>query len=129
MRQLYFPLFAIFFAACGTQVNYLGSAYPETTEVDVFVSQAAVKKPYDLIGKGYVEKRVGLPASVETIQKKAVNKGKLKGADAVVIEDYFLVDKTSGIITRIDSSDILMQPVSARPAVGTGFTILFLKYK
>lgn len=129
MRKFYLPLVFVFIASCGTQVNYLGSSYPETTLVDVFVSQSAVKQPYEVIGKGYVEKHVGLPASVETIQRKAVKKAKLKGANAVVIEDYFLIDRTSGITTRTDSSRTLMQSVNINPTVGSGFTILFLKYK
>src|SRR5688500_9689625 len=101
MRKLYVPLVFSFITSCGTQVNYLGTSYPETTVVDVFVNQSAVKQPYEVIGKGYVERYVGLAPSVETIQRKAVKKAKLKGANAVVIEDYFFIDKTSGITTRI----------------------------
>ena len=129
MKKLYLPLGFVFMTSCGTQVNYLGSSHPETTAVDVFVSQSAVKQPYELIGKGYVERHVGLPASVEKIQRKAVKKAKLKGANAVVIEDYFLIDKTSGITTQIDSSKSLILPVTISPTVGSGLTILFLRYK
>ena len=128
MRKLYYPLFLILFTACGTQVKYLGSNYSVTENVDVFVTQASVKKPFDIIGKGYVQHRVGPEPSVEVIQRKAVEKAKAKGANAVVIEDYFLVDNTSLITMRADSLKRI-KVADANPAISSGFTILFLRYK
>src|SRR6187397_1246938 len=100
MRKLYTPLFLLLFASCGTQVKYLGSNYATTENVDVFVTQSSVKKPFDVIGKGYVQRRVGPEPSVEIIQKKAVEKAKANGANAIVIEDYYLVDNTASVSTR-----------------------------
>jgi hypothetical protein len=128
MRKIYAPFILIFFASCFTQVNYLGTSFPQTKKVDVFVSQSAVKKPFEIIGKGYVNSH-GIPEpSVEVIQQKAVEKAKLKGANAVVIEDYYLVDKTSTIITKTDSLKRTQTNADTNPAVSTGFTILFLRY-
>ena len=115
------------FASCGTQVNYLGSNYPSTTNIDVFVTQSSITKPFEIIGKGYVRKYVGPSPRVETIQRKAVEKAKSKGADGVVIEDYYLLDKTSGITARTDS--IRTHIIDVNPALSSGFTILFIRYK
>ena len=129
MRKLYFPLFLILLASCGTQVNYLGTSYPATKNVDVFVDQASVKKPFDVIGKGYIKQNIGPEISVEAIQRKAVEKAKINGANAVVIEDYYVVDNTSSITTRADSLKRTKTTTDINPAVSSGFTILFLKYK
>lgn len=127
MRKIYTPHILILFASC-TQVNYLGTSYSETQNVDVFVTEASVKKPFDVIGKGYVRHTLGPVPKVETIQKKAVEKAKLNGANAVVIEDYYLVDKTSGI-SITDSLKRTRILNDGNPAISSGFMILFLKYK
>ena len=129
MRKLYFPLLLILLVSCGTQVNYLGTTYPSTKNVDVFVDQASVKKPFDVIGKGYIKRNIGPEISLETIQRKAVEKAKINGANAVVIEDYYLVDKTSSITKQIDSSWNLTHTANINPAVTSGFSILFIRYK
>jgi hypothetical protein len=129
MRKLYTPLFLVLFTSCGTQVKYVGSTHPETRSVDVFVRENLVNKPYEIIGKGYLHYRMGIGNSVETIQRKAVEKAKLKGANAVVIEDYYLVDKTTSITTRTDSLKTVGLTTDINPAVSSGFTILFLRYK
>ena len=129
MRKLYTPLFLILFCSCGTQVKYVGSSHPQTKNVDVFVDKASVTKPFDIIGKGYIQRNIGLPVSVEGIQRKAVEKAKLKGANAVLIEDYYVVDKTSSITTRIDSSRNILQMLNTSPALSSGFSVLFIRYK
>ena len=125
MRKIYTPLLLLL-SSC-TQVNYLGNSYSETRDVDVFVTQAAVKQSYEIIGKGYVRHTLGPEPKVETIQRKAVEKAKSKGANAVVIEDYYLVDKTSSIATT-DSLRRTKIINDGNPAISSGFTILFLKY-
>src|SRR5215210_7273198 len=102
MRKLYAPLTFILFSSCVTRVNYLGSSYPATKKVDVFVSQSSIKKPFEVIGKGYI-KYAAIGSSVEAIQRRAVEKAKLKGANAVVIEDYYVVNNTATVTTRTDS--------------------------
>ena len=125
MRKIYTPLLLLL-SSC-TQVNYLGSRYAETQNVDVFVTQASVKKPFEVIGKGYVRRTAGPEPKVETIQRKAVEKARSKGADAVVIEDYYLVDRTSSIAPT-DSLRRTRILNYGNPAISSGFTILFLRY-
>jgi len=129
MRKLYTPLLvSILFTACGTQVNYLGSSYPQTKSVDVFVDRGSVKKSFDIIGKGYIERHLYSRSSVETIQKKAVEKAKLKGADAVLIEDYYVLNNAATITTHIDTINNT-QSTNINPAFYSGLSILFLRYK
>jgi len=127
MRKFY-PLLILFvFASCTTEVKYLGTSYPATKKIDVFVSQSTVKKPFEIIGKGYIH-HAAIGGSVETIQRRAVEKAKLNGANAVVIEDYYMVDKTSSVVTKTDSLKRTQTTTDTNPAVSTGFTILFLRY-
>ena len=124
MRKFYTPLLFVF-TSCFSGVKYLGTSYPPTKKVDVFISQSAVKKSFEVIGKGYIN---GIQPSVEIIQRQAVEKAKVNGANAVVIEDYYMVDKTSTIITKTDSLKRIPSSTDTNPAVSTGFTILFLRY-
>ena len=75
-----------------------------------------------------MQRRVGPEPSVEIIQKKAVEKAKANGANAVVIEDYYLVDNTTSVNTRSDSPKNI-KTVETNPAISSGFAILFLRYK
>ena len=131
MRKIYIPILSsLFIVSCGTQVNYIGTHYPPTSKVDVFVTQASVRKPFEVIGKGYVQQLPLGSRSVEVIQRKAVEKARLNGADAVIIEDYYVLDNTASITSKLDSTKLRPTQVSnINPAVASGFNIIFLKYK
>lgn len=128
MRKLYPFAIAILFLSCGTQVRYLGSSFSPTNNVDVFVSRDVVNKPHKIIGKGYIERNPYSRGSVEIIQKKAVEQAKSHGANAVVIEDYYLVNNGTSITTHIDTVRNV-QTANITPIISSGFTILFLRYK
>jgi hypothetical protein len=91
------------------------------------VTQASVKKPFDVIGKGYLQNGNPKP-TVEMIQKLAVEKAKTKGADAVIIEDRYLVNDSGTLITHTDSTRGTHTSY-ANPSIASGFNILFLRYK
>jgi hypothetical protein len=128
MRKIYTLLITIFLISCGTHVRYLGSSFSPTNNVDVFVSRDLVNKPHQIIGKGYIERRPYSRASVETIQKKAVDQAKSHGANAVVIEDYFVVNNGTTITTHIDTVRNV-QTANISPIISSGFNILFFRYK
>jgi hypothetical protein len=128
MRKFYSPLFLTSLASCVTQVSYLGTSYPTTRNVDVFVTQASVKKPFDVIGKGYLQRGNTLWLTVEGIQQKAVEKAKTKGADGVIIEDRYLIDNSGTLTTRTDSIRGT-QTSYVNSSIASGFNILFIKYK
>jgi hypothetical protein len=127
MRKLYSSItLGFILCSCGTRINYLGTSYPSTNNVDIYISSSSAKKPYDVIGKGYVS---GYP-NIDKIQRKSIEKAKLVGADAVLFEDYFVVDNTSSVTTSLDSTTNGTKiTTSANPTMSPNFTIKFLRYK
>jgi hypothetical protein len=129
MRNFYFLLFpALLLTSCGTIVDYVGNSYAPSNKVDVFVTLSSVKKEYQIIGKGYVYsgatpfvRRLG-----EKVQKKALQKARSKGADAIVIQDYLLVKP----VLQADSigSGVAIGNIAVREQIQNQFTVLFLKY-
>lgn len=131
MNKIY-PLFLmIFFSSCFPHINYLGNSFPSTKEPDFFVDERSIDKPYKIIGKGYPN-GVGL-RTLKTLQKKAIEKAKKKGADAVLIQDYFVQTAiaNSSAIYHTDGSGKGIKgnsTFSTGNGVDTQFIILFLKY-
>lgn len=134
MKQFYLPLCTmLLISACATRVNYVGTAYAPSQQVDVYVTKDAIKKQYDIIGKGYVHTTTGF-YSEEKIQRKAVEKARKKGAHAVLIEDYFILHNDKSITTALstDSSrnaSLLVGTAAAHPSVASGMQILFIRYR
>jgi hypothetical protein len=131
MYKIYFCL-VILFSSCLPQINYLGNSYPPTTNPDFFVDEKSIERPYKIIGKGYPEYVGSL--FLETIQKKAIEKAKSKGADAVLIQDYLVQDYVSGThpVYHIDSAGRhIVTGTSTLATVHSDspqFIIYFLKY-
>jgi len=134
MSKIYLNYFLLFIlSACNTQLNYLGTSYTKTEKVDVFVDKSAIDKPYRIIGKGYINYNFYNSWSVEIIQQKAVRKAKEKGADAVLIYDYYVFDPgaTINTVSHTDSLGkglITIGSSTVVPNSSTGFNIIFLKY-
>lgn len=125
-------LLLLFFASCTTRITYIGSSSKPTQQVDVFVDESSVKKQYEIVGKGYTH--TGLFTKVEMIQTKAVAQAKKKGANAVLIKDYYIPNTGAAInsITRTDSvgrGAISIGSATVQQTGSSGFTVLFLKYK
>jgi len=106
----------------------MGNSFPATKAPDFYVDEKSIDKPYKVIGKGYPN-RFGL-STLKTLQKKAIEKAKTKGADAVLIQDYFPV-ANSGTIYHSDHTG---KGISEKSTWSAGdntdvqFIILFLKY-
>jgi len=88
MNKLYCVVLAAL-GSCSSHLNYIGSTQSKTTQVDVYVAESAIKKPYSIIGKGILNNRT-LDPSPERIQQKAIALAKQKGADAILMNDYFI---------------------------------------
>ena len=132
MKQFYPAVLAFLICSCATRVDYIGNAYAPIKQVDVFVVKEAITKPYDVIGKGYV--RMGTAfSSFEKVQKRAVQKAKQKGADAVIVQDYFVLNTDSHIATTFstDSSKNVLGTGSVQnnPTIGSGLQVLFIRYR
>lgn len=132
MIKIYFALLPVLgFASCASTLNYIGSSYTPTEKIDVFVDEAAIPKNYTIVGKGYVRNRTW--STPENIQTKAIAKAKQKGADAVLIKDYYVP-----VIPVVNTSVQTDSSGKGRLTIGNAvvpqtsapeFIVLFLKYK
>ena len=135
----YYSILLIGLCSCGSHLNYLGNSYTPTKNVDVYVDASAIKKPYSIIGKGFMEYGYMSwsaydKARIEKMQKKAIEKAKLKGADAVLFEDYIIKRDGTRIqsVTKTDSVGkglITVETGTIGPIISSGTNILFLKYE
>lgn len=116
----------------------MGIKYPPTQKVDVFVTEAAIKKQYTIIGKGYVSSAGNFyNSNYQTrIQNLAITKAKAAGADAVFFYDYYVTqngtfisstnqiskDSTTGTISSKTNTSIINNAITQKQE------ILFLKY-
>lgn len=136
MKKIYSVfLSAILLMACTpTRFSYVGSTAPPTQKVDVYVEESAIKRKYEIIGKGYPEPNWKGETNPEKILAKAIEKAKKNGADAIFFKETYLLSNGTSINThsRADSlgkslhtqSSTIINPVS-------GYfhkEILFLRY-
>src|SRR4030095_9989035 len=133
MYKIYSFFLVVLFSSCLPKISYLGSSYAPTKEPDFFVDETSIERPYKIIGKGYPERFGSLFR--ETMQKKALDKAKTKGADAVLIQDYFIYSDVGNIhsVYHSDSSGKGLHttgsPVFRTDYLGAPqFIVLFLKY-
>ena len=120
MNKIYFVLLAVFFSSCLPHINYMGNSFPPTKNPDFFVDEKSIDKPYKVIGKGYPD-GVGSLA-IKTLQKKAIEKAKKKGADAVLVQDYLAQTAVADRTTIYHGKGFIGLDYD------TQFVILFLKY-
>lgn len=129
MEKIYSFLFSsLLLFSCGPTVSYIGNSYQRTDAVDVFVDESAIQKDYDIVGKGYVHFFGGKVP--ESIQNKAVAKAKKKGADAILVKDYYVPLSNEGLAAAVRKNNAAGRVVVAEaPKPSTEIMILFLKYK
>ena len=133
----FYPLFFfVVLSSCGSHLNYLGSSYSPTKNVDVYVDASAIKHPYTIIGKGYMEYGAGVysKSRIDKLQAKAIEKAKAKGADAVLFQDYYFKENGASVqtVTKADSvgkSLVSVQTGNISPVISSRTEILFLKYE
>ena len=120
MNKIYFSFLLILFSSCFPHINYMGNSFPPTKDPDFYVDEKSIDKPYKVIGKGYPD-GVGSQA-LKTLQKKAIEKAKKKGADAVLVLDYFAETAMASRSTAHQRNAVIGFDVDNQ------FVILFLKY-
>ena len=64
------------------KVNYLGEEFTPTSNVDIYYSEDAIEREYDLIGHGLGH---GTLVKNKKIQEKLIDEAKKKGADAILV--------------------------------------------
>ena len=133
MIKIYSLFLSVTFCSCFTSrhIHYLGNSFPPTKHVEVYVDASAIRKPYTIIGKSYVD-RTHLLSSNERIQQAAIEKAKQKGADAILFQDYTVISgNTIQTVTKSDSmgrSSIGFKTTAISPVETERLDILFLKY-
>lgn len=131
MKTIYTCLIVILLTSCATKVNYLGNTFNPTEKIDVFVDETAIKKSYDIVGKGYVQSNYF--TRPEHVQTKAIETARKKGADAVLIKDYYIPVSSTGINTTLRSDSVGKSLITTGKStisqnVTSEFMVLFLKY-
>lgn len=77
-------VFGFVITGCMT-VDYVGSTYPATTQVDLFFDEADVTHPYTVMGEMRVEGDNHLFMRSEKMQRKLIEKARERGADAILV--------------------------------------------
>jgi hypothetical protein len=132
MQKIYFA-FLFILSSCATRINYIGNKTTPTTHVDIYVSENAIKKPYEVMGRGFLDRGSFDRKYQETMQRKAIKKAKAIGADAVLFQDYAVLVPGNNInsVFRTDSIQhgvITTGNTNISPVMASGFNISFLKY-
>lgn len=134
MFKFYTPaIFILLLSSCATKISYLGNVSAPTQNVDVFVDRSTIKKPYTVVGKGYVEQWFNASISLNKIQAKTIAKAKSKGADAILFEDYYVRQDGTSIRTTTSTDSVGKGLVTVTngyvgPVISSGRNIFFLKY-
>jgi hypothetical protein len=136
MKKIYILFLPLFIFSCSTQVQYIGKSYKPDGDPEVYVAESEIKKPYSIIGRGYI--KVGVPSyggiNWNQVQKKAIKTGWQHGADAVLIVQKNTLNplptyQTYGSIDSVGRGLQTFSKTEAYYPVSTWHDILFLKYK
>ncbi|PWB76141.1 hypothetical protein C3F09_00905 [candidate division GN15 bacterium] len=84
MKKLCLLLPLLLVAASCTKIDYVGEEYPPTNHVDMYFSMADA--PTGAKVMGYIVASAPDMVSAEKMQKKMMEKARVKGADGIVIE-------------------------------------------
>jgi hypothetical protein len=136
MKKLY-PLLLLALVSCSPRLAYVGNYLDATRKVDIYVDESTIQKKVEVIGVVTPDLNYTWAGKNydEIIAKKAVQKAREVGADAVFFSNYYrkpenkTINRESATIYTDSSirNRSLVQIVP--PAGGTGRQILFLKYR
>ena len=132
MRKIYIPLLSLLLFSCAAKIHYVGQISISTKNVDVYINESSIKRNYDLLGQGYLNVWAA-HSKPDKIQKLAEETAMKKGADAVIITDYFST-RTGQSISSTYKSDslgkgiITTENTTISPLYPGGFRVIFVKY-
>ncbi len=132
MRKIYPPFLSILLFSCSAKIHYVGQASGTTKKVDVYINERSIKRNYDLLGQGYLNIWAA-HSKPEKIQKLAEEISMKKGADAVIITNYYIPNTAQSISStyKTDSMGkgiIITGNTTISPLSSSGFRIFFVKY-
>jgi len=55
MKKIYFFMIPLFIFSCSTRIQYVGKSYKPGADPEIYVSESEVKRPYSIIGRGYIK--------------------------------------------------------------------------
>jgi hypothetical protein len=121
-------------AGCAT-VDYVGESYQPTSHVDVFFSEAAVSKPYKVIGQVLASGDQFVSAGA--LHTKLMARARQVGADGVIILEVSrkpipgpqTVTETTKISNDDDSKTIEKSATVSAPADFNEIKALFIRYR
>ncbi len=77
----------LFVGACSERgVDYVGTSYSPTTDVDLYFSEFDVEEDYVVMGRAVA--RAGTRVSTKRLQEKLLQEAREKGADGVIIHEF-----------------------------------------
>lgn len=132
MRKIYTSFLSILLFSCSAKIHYVGQASTPTKKTDVYITESAIKKNYDLVGQGYLNTWAA-HSKPEKIQTLAEETAKKKGADAVIITDYFIANTGQSINSTYKTDSLGKGLVTTKntiisPLYSSGFRVIFVKY-
>jgi len=90
--------------SCSPQINYLGSSYPPTQEVDIFFDEEDIQKDFKVMG---IMKNEGDEMELddsESVKNAMIKKAKSVGADAILFLGFYS-EKVNNETTNIETID------------------------
>lgn len=85
---MWFVILAILGPPGCVTVDYVGRSYPPTANVDVYMSAADVKRPYETIGQARAEvDAMPFTNNARALQDKLVVEARSRGANGVILGD------------------------------------------
>jgi hypothetical protein len=90
-----------FISGCA-KTSYLGKTYSPTVNVDLFLDESGLTRPYEVMGQISIDGESLV--STDKLQEKMLEEAKARGADAVLIEGYEEIYTDSSTSTNASTS-------------------------
>ena len=112
----------LFISACGSDVDvdYLGNAYPPTSNVDVYFSEDDVTEGYLVMGRVTVDGK-----DAEALEEKVIEKARESGADGIIFEEFDRVQTGEQTIVN-DIGDVEIANTDTKSVLQV--KAIFIKY-
>lgn len=90
--------------SCAPQINYLGSSYPPTQEVDIFFDEEDIQRDFKVMGMMKNEGAEMELDDAESVKNAMIKKAKSVGADAILFLGFYS-EKVNNETTNIENVD------------------------
>ncbi len=133
MKKVYTPFFCILFFSCSAKIHFVGQQHPSTDKIDIYVTESAIKKQFVIAGQGYLNLWAAR-LKPDKIQALAEKQALQKGADGILITDYYIPQSGHAINTvlrtdTLSKSVITTGNTTITPLTTSGYRIFFIKYQ